>query len=83
MVQPVVAIVIVPAEGDRFPVAPTVKAPFIVKPEPVVVVPFIVIPVKVSVPEFVIEVAVVSKVIVPPVGAKVLPVDTVKALLIV
>jgi len=74
--------VTVPAEGDKFPVAPTMRAPLIVKFEPVDTVPFTVNPVNVKVPELLIDVADVSIVIVP-VGAKVFPEETVMALLMV
>jgi len=81
--HPVVAIVTVPADGVRFPLAPIVKAELTVKVAPVVKVPFKVSPAKVRVPELVKEVEPVSKVIVPPVGARVFPDDIVSALLIV
>jgi hypothetical protein len=80
--EPPLFMVTVPALGERLPDVPTVKAPPTAKLALVVVVPLKVTPLNVSVPELFIEVAPVSKVIVPPVGAKVFPEDIVKLLLI-
>ena len=68
MVQPVVAIVIVPAEGDKLPLTPIFKAPLIVKLDEVVVVPLIVSPENAKVFELAIEPLV--NVTVPPAGEK-------------
>jgi len=70
MLQPFVAIVIDELdEGTKFPLAPIVNAPLIVKLDDVVVVPFMVIPEKASVPEFVM-VDPLANVIVPAEGEK-------------
>ena len=76
-------LVTVPPVGEKLPVAPTVKTAFTENETFEVFVPLNVTPLNVRVPELLIVVVPVSKVIVPPVGAKVLPEDTVSALLIV
>jgi len=75
--------VMVPPAGDRFPLPPTERVPVTPKLTLDVLVPLKVTPLNVKVPELLIVVVPVSKVIVPPVGARVFPEDTVKALLIV
>lgn len=75
--HPVVAKVMVPAEGTRLPAAPIVNAPFTVKLEPVVVVPLMVRPPKVRTLEFVIDPPAI--VIVIPLPVRVVPDPTVKS----
>lgn len=76
--QPVVAIVIVPADGDKLPLAPTFNAPLIVKLDEVVVVPLIVRPENARVLELEIEPPVM--VTVPPAGEKLPAAPTERAL---
>lgn len=66
--QPVVAIVIVPSVGEKFPDSPIVNAPLTLKLDEVVVVPSIVNPEKARVPELLIDPFV--NVIVPEDGEK-------------
>lgn len=76
-------IVTVPPLGEKLPDTPTAKAPPTAKETLEVFVPLKVTPLKVIVPELLIEVVPVSKTIVPPVGARVLPVVIASELLMV
>ncbi len=79
--QPVVAIVIVPADGTKLPLAPIARAPFTVKSDESVTVPFILSPANANVPEF--EIAPPVIVIAPLDGERLAEVPTVRLCVIV